>query len=514
MEGVRNPGGEKSLMSAPSTDRNLTPSLEKSPEGGLSFSGDPPISACFLSPVPENDEERRAFGRSLALIVRTDPALFRWSVLLLGDPRKADGLDCGNLPITLVEGRKPSGPLLTLRPIREFLRNNPVELLLLGHFPRNPLVVLGIPREIENFFLLGVEDSFPAVQTLYRGIFSPVVKSFLEHGLPVFGNSRKRRLLSEATLQGSLSPKDREVLGREVESEKEGKEMTDALCSCLRTLERENRFRAGRRGVTFLRSAVARAMSRKAPPADTLRILMYHRVVDALDLDILAVTPFAFTQQMAWLREEGWQVLSLKEALLRLEKGSLPERAVAITFDDGYRDNYEEAFPILSRFGLPATVFPVTGFVLGESEHRRYRGRNPAVPYLTVSHIREMKAAGIDFGGHTHTHPLLPTLSPEAAHDEIMRAKKLLEEWTGEESTLFAYPNGAYGREHFLILNRLGYKAAFSVRPGANRRKTLRWELRRTEVSGRDSLGDFIQKMNGGLDLWHGLYQSIRGFYR
>ena len=281
-----------------------------------------------------------------------------------------------------------------------------------------------------------------------------------------------------------------------------------------RTLVRTRAFRKGRRGIPFLRSAAGALLSRPDPVPGTLRILMYHRVADILETDILAVTPFAFACQMDWLRKEGWTVLPLREALRRLETGGLPPKAVGLTFDDGYRDNYEEAAPVLARLGFPATVFPVTGFVREEAEHRRYRGRDPKVPYLTVEQIREMKKSGFDFGGHTHTHPFLPQISCEAAQEEIHRAKKLLEEWTGETSTLFAYPNGAYGKEHFRILDALGYEAALSVRPGANRPGTLRFALRRTEISGRDSLGDFIKKMNGGFDLVHGLLQGVRGFYR
>ena len=281
-----------------------------------------------------------------------------------------------------------------------------------------------------------------------------------------------------------------------------------------RTLVRTRAFRGSRKGISLLRSAAGSFLSRPAPAPGTLRILMYHRVAETMETDILAVTPFAFAQQMRWLREEGWSVLSLLEALRRLESGTLPPKAAAITFDDGYRDNYDEAAPVLAGMHFPATVFPVTAFVLEEAEHRRYRGRVPKVPYLTVEQIRQMKRAGFDFGGHTHTHPLLSTISGEAAQEEILRAKKLLEEWTGEKSTLFAYPNGIYGKEHFRILDALGYEAALTVRPGANRPGTYRFALLRTEVSGRDSLGDFIRKMNGGFDLIHRVTQSVRGFYR
>jgi peptidoglycan/xylan/chitin deacetylase (PgdA/CDA1 family) len=241
---------------------------------------------------------------------------------------------------------------------------------------------------------------------------------------------------------------------------------------------------------------------------------MYHRIDDDPGKDILAVTPFSFFEQMRWLKEEGFPVLPVSEALKRLSEGNLPEGAVCITFDDGYRDNFTEAFPVLSRFHFSAMVFPVTGFVRGEGEHPRYRQSPVPVPYLTVDQVRQMKEAGIEFGCHTHTHALLPGISDDQAKDEICQAKKLLEDWTEAPVEVFAYPNGAFQHRHFSMLDEHGFQAAFSVMPGVNCRETDRWILRRTEVSGRDSLRDFMHKMRGGLDFWQGLYQSVKGFYR
>ena len=280
-----------------------------------------------------------------------------------------------------------------------------------------------------------------------------------------------------------------------------------------RNLARQKRFRRGVRDT--VRSGVGRVFSRpgKGEPG-TLRVLMYHRIADDPGEDILAVTPFAFFEQMRWLKEEGYAVLPVGEGLRRLSEGTLPDGAVCLTFDDGYRDNFTEAFPTLSRFGFSAMVFPVTGFVLGEGEHPRYRQSPGPVPYLTVEQVRQMKASGIEFGCHTHTHPLLPGISDLDAGQEIRQAKKLLEDWTEATVDVFAYPNGAFHPGHFALLGRLGFVSAFSVVPGINRRETLRWTLRRTEISGRDSLRDFIHKMRGGLDLWQGLYQSVKGLYR
>ncbi|MHB8422753.1 MAG: glycosyltransferase [Leptospirales bacterium] len=266
------------------------------------------------------------------------------------------------------------------------------------------------------------------------------------------------------------------------------------------------------------RSIVGKVLSRKPRKKDGLpaflRVLSYHRVAEDLNRDILCVHPFDFFEQMKWLREEGYEILPVEAALDLLKKGTLPAQAVAITFDDGYRDIFEKAFPILARMEIPSMVFPVTGFVQGVGRHPRYLHRGKEVLYLTVDQIRAMKKEGVDFGCHTHSHPWLPRIHLEEATAEIRQSKQLLEEWTSGPIKVFCYPNGAYESEHFHLLQKHGFEAAFSMRPGLNRPSASRWTLRRTEVSGRDSLEDFIHKMWGGLDLWHGLYQGVRKFYR
>ena len=245
----------------------------------------------------------------------------------------------------------------------------------------------------------------------------------------------------------------------------------------------------------------------------SLRVLMYHRVSEDPGTDALCVHPFDFSEQMKWLKEEGYQVIAVNEALDRLKNGTLPVRAVALTFDDGYRDNYEEAFLVLTRMKFPAMMFPVTGFVLGEKRHLRYMSRKIQIPYLSIDQIRIMKKSGIEFGCHTHSHVNLSRVSLDIAASEIQQSKKLLEKWTEEPVKVFAYPNGTYEPKHFELLKECGIEAAFSIRPGINQSEELRWTLRRTFVSGEDNLKNFIHKMRGGLDWWHGLYWNVRNFY-
>ena len=465
-----------------------------------------PLSVCIICFLPEKTGSTASLQNKIAILEQVDPSLFCLEILLIGASGRSDVQCSPGIPLTILSFQRWNLGS-NVRQMHSFLRSKKFDLVEMtgNHF-----------RVLAWWLLLSLARSTSGFIRMARGTDS----CYLDASR--FSNKNLRKENSGPLTEDPFSlakmwfPDKLQKTSGEEEAilEEVLRSIARGYTGYIRTSVRSRNFHKGRKGLSLLRNAVGFVCSRSKPIKGTLRVLMYHRVTDTMDPDILAVTPFAFVQQMTWLREEGWQVIPVLEALALLEKRSLPERAVAITFDDGYRDNYEEAFPILVRMGFPATVFPVTGFVLEESEHRRYRNQIPKIPYLTVDQIREMKRSGIDFGGHTHSHPLLPALTVESATEEIYQAKKLLEEWMGEKSTLFAYPNGAYAKDHFRILDGLGYEAAFSVRPGVNRPDTLRWTLRRTEISGRDSLKEFIQKMNGGLDLWHGIYQGVRGFYR
>ena len=237
---------------------------------------------------------------------------------------------------------------------------------------------------------------------------------------------------------------------------------------------------------------------------------MYHRIADEEGTDILCVSPFRFAEQMRWLREKGYCPLSLDQAMQGLISGTLPEKSVLITFDDGYRDNYENAFPILLREGFPATVFPVTSFVHGDGVHPRYEKRREEISYLTTDQIREMSKNNIQFGGHTKRHTLMTLQSEDDIRSDLRSSLQELSDWTSQPIQYFAYPNGNYHPRHFSLLKEAGIRAAFTTEPGINTRSTPPFQIRRTEVSGRDSLGDFIRKMEGGFDRLHQIYQRMK----
>ncbi|KPV40329.1 polysaccharide deacetylase [Thiohalorhabdus denitrificans] len=240
-----------------------------------------------------------------------------------------------------------------------------------------------------------------------------------------------------------------------------------------------------------------------------LGVLIYHRVLeeaDPLDPDIPDAATFDW--QMGLLAEE-FRPLPLAEGVAGLARGTLPPRAVAVTFDDGYADNYTVALPILRRWGVPATFFIATGYLgggrmwndiitetvrrwpegemdlrhmglgrwpldgeearrearMGLIQELRYRPLEerervveglgaelggPPSPRLMLDpgEVRALAGAGMEIGAHTRSHPILSTLDPDRARAEVAESKAHLEEITGGACRFFAYPNGRPGEDY------------------------------------------------------------------
>lgn len=256
----------------------------------------------------------------------------------------------------------------------------------------------------------------------------------------------------------------------------------------------------------------ARMLGSFFSPAGTqarLSILIYHRVLPVPDpLFPDEVDAARFEAQMR-IVSEHFNVLPLAEAAGRLQRGTLPARAVCITFDDGYADNAEIALPILQRLGLCATFFIATDYLDGgrmwnddvieavrgvaeghldlsslglqrysvrHTEEKRgvikaiidtikylpeqaraeksaaivglSRATLPANLMMSTHQVRTLHVAGMAIGGHTASHPILARLEPSKAKQEIARGKEVLEGIVGEPIALFAYPNGKPNQDY------------------------------------------------------------------
>jgi peptidoglycan/xylan/chitin deacetylase (PgdA/CDA1 family) len=273
-----------------------------------------------------------------------------------------------------------------------------------------------------------------------------------------------------------------------------------------------------------------------------LNVLIFHRVLPQPDpLFPDEVHAARFDELLDWLKS-WFNVLPLDAAVRQLADGSLPARAAALSFDDGYADNHDVALPLLKKHGLPCSFFVATGFLdggrmwndtlieavrgsklplldlrglvdgrgqdlgqhpLGDDAHRREAlGRLiERVKYLpperrlacvatiaeraevappddlmmSSDQVRALRRAGMQIGAHTVNHPILATLDPQQAADEIGRSRDTLQQLLGEKVGLFAYPNGKPGTDylpevHPGIVRELGFDAAVSTRWAAARR--------------------------------------------
>jgi peptidoglycan/xylan/chitin deacetylase (PgdA/CDA1 family) len=220
----------------------------------------------------------------------------------------------------------------------------------------------------------------------------------------------------------------------------------------------------------------------------TLRVLMYHKVND-LWPNPTSVPTAVFAEQMALLGELGYTPVSLDAVRDYYLHGSpLPAGAVLITFDDGYRDNLENALPILRRHGYPAVVFvPIAylddGRPLPHEEPLRLLGvRNETVDW---DELAALEAGGVRVESHGIGHRPLSELDSAEATREIAISKLRLEERLGREVEAYAFVKGSladYRPEHASLVQQAGYKLAFTSVSGANGPRTDRFRLRRYNI--------------------------------
>lgn len=229
----------------------------------------------------------------------------------------------------------------------------------------------------------------------------------------------------------------------------------------------------------------------------SIPILLYHHVSPDRE-----ITPAGFERQLRWLLEQGYQCLSMEEVLKRIRgEYSIDRPAFAVTFDDGYLDNWIYAFPILKNLGVNATVYVVTERVesgparsLPPVLDTRANERGPG-GFLAWSELREMAASGlVAVGSHTHTHRHFMRRDRYDDLDrELSVSKGIIEKELGRPCFHFSWPWGDYRTEWWNLLQQAGYKTAVTTRAGANALGTAPYALKRMKVS-REDLGWLAQR--------------------
>lgn len=292
-----------------------------------------------------------------------------------------------------------------------------------------------------------------------------------------------------------------------------------------------NTMRADRFLTLYLFGPLTRVFQRKSELR--IPILMYHSISDTDETGVhpyyrLCTSPKVFTDQMQYLHENNYSVISLSDAVdLISATQSSPQRPydsttqrlndsiaqqpkyVVLTFDDGYKDFYTDAFPSLKQYGYPATVFLPTDYIGNGLAGLRCK------QHLTWKEVRELQIQGIVFGSHTCSHPQLYDASSAALKDELARSRSTIETKTGACDG-FCYPYKFPDQDgHFVAvltkdLKSTGYTYGVSTRIGTVNKLTDLFSLKRVPVNSGDDLPLFQAKLEGRYDWLYNFQATIK----
>lgn len=242
---------------------------------------------------------------------------------------------------------------------------------------------------------------------------------------------------------------------------------------------------------------------------------MYHSISDDVEPGVLpyfrvATSPQRFAEHLEILGNHGWKGVSLEEGIsvLAAKADAQPRKQVAITFDDGFRDFYATAWPLLRERGFTATMFLATDFI--GAEQRLFKNR----PCMTWREISECRQTGIRFGSHTATHPSLPSLGWDSIERELVVSKQAIERELGEPVDSFAHPYAfplerrGYPDRFKMLLRQAGYKLSVTTLVGRATCSSDRLCLPRLPVNQEDDSALLLGKIAGHYD-WMGFPQRF-----
>ena len=218
-------------------------------------------------------------------------------------------------------------------------------------------------------------------------------------------------------------------------------------------------------------------------------VLAYHKIdLPTPDVKIRGAftAPQKFERQISYLKRKGFEFYTASEIIrFYLERDEFPPKAIAVTFDDGWKDNYTNAFPILKKYGAKATIFLVPAFIGKRTDAVTADGEGPR-EHLSENDILEMSRSGIDFASHSFSHKLFDRTPDEEIEFEVTESKKFIENLTQKECSTFAYPAGFFTAFAKKAIKNAGYDAAFSTVYGSDDNSDV-YALNRVEILRRDS---------------------------
>jgi peptidoglycan/xylan/chitin deacetylase (PgdA/CDA1 family) len=172
-----------------------------------------------------------------------------------------------------------------------------------------------------------------------------------------------------------------------------------------------------------------------------LTILTYHSIDDSGSA--ISISPVLFSQHLRYLKEKHFTVITLSQGLKLLQSHEPTDKKVVLTFDHGYENFHSKAFPLLSQYHFPATVFVVARYVGRESSWEKKR-KVLIQRLMNWSQIEKLSHGGIEFGSHSLSHRDLTRISIDEVREEVEESRTMIEEHIGKGVHLFAYPHGIY----------------------------------------------------------------------
>lgn len=222
---------------------------------------------------------------------------------------------------------------------------------------------------------------------------------------------------------------------------------------------------------------------------DKARVLMYHSIDEHFGdkFDKWRVKPEDFERQIAWMSKKGYKFFTLSEICEFLDGKEFPKKSVCITFDDGYGDNFTNAYKILKKYSAKASIF-----LIPNQDENYWEAKNTShiSKMLNKEQILQMRDI-VEFGAHTSTHANLTAISIQQAKSEIENSKKDVENITKKPCLSFAYPYGKFNNEIVDLVDEAGFKNAVIVRRGVFDIKDERLKIKRIGILGTEGFFDF-----------------------
>ncbi len=227
---------------------------------------------------------------------------------------------------------------------------------------------------------------------------------------------------------------------------------------------------------------------------ESVPVLMYHSIGKA-KFNPYVVSTDRFNLDMQYLNENGFTTLSTDELYdFMANNKPIPKKSVLITFDDGYEDNYTNAFPILKKYNFKATIFVITS-TIDKSKH-----------YLSSAQLKEMQSNGIDIESHTNLHDKLGTYSYDAQIKTLKISKQYIEKTLNKTVKYISYPFGSYNSDTLKAVKDLGYEMAFTTKGKWSNKSNGSLTLNRVFISGFHHSNSFQTRMNHSWYLFEDFY--------